>query len=388
MRSVGRCPEFPDMQDSWDSKKGKTRAMNLWQDRVNKFSLELKKEGLDAAVLLNAANIRYFTDLRMNPAAESIAVITSAGEIIYFVAPLDFKRAKLNCWIPEIIPFPESVSNHLLPLTDFFKKRAIKRLGFESDSISHKYYCFLRDDLSAELVSCSEGLVVLRSIKTPEEIDSIRKAAAIVDTAMQECMMMLSEGITESKLTGYARYVFEREGAEGAAFDPFVASGENSWLPQRFPSNKRIMPGEMILFDMGAVYNGYCSDLTRTMAIGGLNPEQMDIFEVAYAAQQKAIRAVKPGVSVGYIDEVARDHIAQAGYGDCFPHITGHGVGLSIHEYPIVSGGNDHILCENMVITVEPGIYLENVGAARVEDMVLVTNDSCEVLTKTKRELV
>ena len=208
------------------------------------------------------------------------------------------------------------------------------------------------------------------------------------DKAMQESLKSLREGIKEVEISAYAKYIMEKEGAEGTSFQPFVMSGENAWLPQRFSSEKKIKKGELVIFDIGAIYRGYCSDLTRTFSLGNLSEEQKEIFNVAYLAQREAIKAVKPGIKASDIDKIARDIITERGYGKYFPHITGHGLGISVHEKPIIDVKVNTKLEPNMVITIEPGIYLEGVGAARVEDMVLVTKEGHEILTKTKRKLI
>jgi len=172
------------------------------------------------------------------------------------------------------------------------------------------------------------------------------------------------------------------------SFEPFLVSGENGWLPQRISSRKPLQAGELALLDMGAVYDGYCSDLTRTFAVGEVDAEKRRIFRIAYTAQQAAIAAIKPGMRACDVDAVAREIIAAEGLGEYFPHLTGHGVGLSTHEPPILDRDVEMVLEPGMVVTVEPGIYLPGVGAARVEDMVLVTPTGHEVLTTTPRELV
>ena len=364
---------------------GKAISVVELKNRVLLLRDKLKQKDLDAVVLFDAANIRYFTDFRMNSACESIVVIQRDGSITYLVAPLDYKRAQQDCWVENLVVFPEDDPNYLYPLKELFPVKNLRKLGIEADDMSYKKMHFLNEISSPEFIPFDDELIGMRAIKTAEEIQLIRKAAAIVDKAMQECLKKAEEGVTEAELTGFARYVFEREGGEGASFDPFLMSGRNSWLPQRFSTEKKIVAGELAVFDMGAVYCGYCSDMTRTFCLGNPSTEQRRIFDVAFGAQQSAIAAIKPGVEAGAIDAVARNYINDAGFGKYFPHITGHGLGISVHEQPILNTNNSMILQKNMVVTVEPGIYLEGVGAARVEDMVLVTEDGCEVLTKTER---
>jgi len=361
--------------------------MNL-ENRVKKISKKLQEQNIDVVVLFNSSNIRYFTDLRMNDAAESIVVITNESEISYIVPILDYNRAIKTCWIEKIVPFPEDNPNYLMPLRQIFKNKKITKIGIEQDVITYYKLNFLKEIFDVEIIPVDDLLIDLRAVKTDEEIKLIRKAANIVDKAMQESLKSLREGIKEVEISAYAKYIMEKEGAEGPSFQPFVMSGENAWLPQRFSSDKKLKRGELVLFDVGAIYKGYCSDLTRTFSLGNLNDKQKEIFDVAYLAQREAIKAVKPGMKASDIDKIARDIIAEKGYGKYFPHITGHGLGISIHEKPIIDIKVNDKLEPNMVITIEPGIYLEGVGAARVEDMVLVTKEGHEVLTNTERELI
>lgn len=358
------------------------------KERVIIAAEAIGQQNIDAMILFHYSNIRYFTDLRMNDAVESILIITNDGEIIYLVPLLDYNRAIKTCWIENIVSFPEDNPNYLSPLKDILKDKKINRIGIERDVLTYHKMNFLKDLFNGEIIPVDNILVDLRAVKTEEEINYIKKSAEILDKTMQESLKLLREGIRESEISAYAKYIMEKEGAEGQSFQPFVMSGENSWLPQRFSSDKKIIKGELVLFDVGAIFKGYCSDMTRTFSLGGLNEKQKDIFNVAYYAQQEAVKAIRPGIRACDIDKIARDIISDNGYGKYFPHLTGHGIGISIHEKPILDVGVETILKPNMVVTVEPGIYLKDVGAARVEDMVLVTQSGNEVLTKTKRDLI
>lgn len=356
--------------------------------RVQDIANLLQSNAIDAVILFDATNIRYFTELRMTEGVQSILVITADAEIAYIVPVLDYKRAILNCWINNIVTFPEDNPNYLMPLTQILQEKIIQKVGIEEDVLTYYKINFLKEVFHGELIPVDNILTDLRAVKTEEEIPIIRKAAEIADQAMVESLKIVQEGVREADVSALARYIMEKNGAERSSFPPFLMSGQNAWLPQRFSSDKEICKGELILFDMGAVYKGYCSDLTRTFSLGSLSDHQREIFNLAYYAQQEAIKALKPGKQAWEVDKVARDIISAAGYGSNFPHLTGHGLGMSIHEKPIIDVGSKTILMPNMVVTIEPGIYVEGVGAARVEDMVLITETGCEVLTKTDRNLI
>lgn len=349
----------------------------------------MERAGLDLALLFDRANVRYFTGFRLNRVMSSILAVPRDRDPVYLVAQLDLERAKRDCWIERIVPFPEDTPNYLFALAPLLKG-AVRRVGVERDVLTLAQADCIRELAGdgCEMIDIRPLTARLRAVKSPEEIDLIRHAAVIADRAMEEVIDNLRPGISEAELSALAECRMLREGAEGVSFEPFLMSGENGWLPQRISSRKPLRTGELALLDMGAVYEGYCSDLTRTFAVGEVDAEERRIFRIAYEAQQAAIAAIRPGVRACDVDAVARERIAAKGLGKYFPHLTGHGVGLSTHESPILDQNVEMVLEPGMVVTVEPGIYLPGVGAARVEDMVLVTPTGHEVLTAAPRELV
>ena len=357
--------------------------------RIAALQEGMERAGIDLVLLFDRANVRYFTGFRLNRVINSILAVPRDREPVYVVAQLDLERAKRDCWIERIVPFPEDTPNYLSALAPLLTGH-VRKLGTERDVITLAQADYIRElaGSGCELVDIRPLTTRLRAVKSPEEIELIRRAAEIADRAMEEVIDNLRPGVSEAELSALAECRMLREGAEGVSFEPFLMSGENGWLPQRISSRKPLRTGELALLDMGAVYDGYCSDLTRTFAVGKVDAEKRRIFRVAYAAQQAAIAAIRPGIRACDVDAVARKMIAAEGLGEYFPHLTGHGVGLSTHEPPILDRNVEMVLEPGMVVTVEPGIYLPGVGAARVEDMVLVTPTGHELLTATSRELV
>ncbi len=357
-------------------------------DRLVRFTTLLEQQDCDAAVVTGRGNVRFFSDFRLNRVASALLVVSRLGETIFFVAGLDWQRAKLECPLANVQAYPEDTPNPLEALRTVLHAPSIRRLGIES-SLPYGHWQFIRNLLpAADFILLDQQLLRLRAVKDPVEIGRLRQAARIADLAMQKVLAAAVPGKTELELVGLSRMTLAEEGAEDESFESFMMSGERSWLPGRVATSKKIEQQELIVFDMGAVVGGYCSDITRTFALGGLRAEQRHIFQIAYDAQQKALEAVKPGVEAQAVHTAARKIIVDAGYGDFFPHLTGHGLGLEIHELPILDRQMTILLESNMVLTIEPGIYLPGVGAARVEDMVLVTPGGCELLTHTPRELV
>lgn len=360
-----------------------------YRNRLNALAKQMAEHDLDLALLFDRDNVRYFTGFRLNRVVSSILAVSPGGVPAYIVAQLDLERAKRDCWIEQVMPFLEDTSNYLMALAPFFKN-SIRRIGVETDALTVREAEHLRELAGSglEFVDVRSITTKLRLIKSEEEIACIRHAARIADRVMEQILREVKPGVTEAELVGKVEYLIRLESAEGASFEPFVMSGENAWLPQRVASDKPLKEGELVLLDMGAVYEGYSSDLTRTFSVGRVSDEQQRLFHVAWKAQQAAVAAVRPGVPASEVDAAARGIIEAEGLGDFFPHLTGHGVGVSTHEPPILDRDVDMLLQPGMVTTIEPGIYLPGVGAARVEDMVLVTESGCEVLTCAPRDLV
>lgn len=359
------------------------------RERIAEVSDWINQQNVDLVLFFDRDNIRYFTGFRLNRAANSILAVKRDGHLTYVVAQLDLERAKRNCWVEDIVPFPEDTPNYLSALRPLFGNK-VRRVAVELDVLTVEQARQLQKlALHAfEFVDIRPLTTQLRLIKTVEELDCLRQAAVIADRVMQKLLPELRVGVTETEIVGLAEYYLRAEGAEGAAFEPFIMSGENAWLPQRVCSRKALRPGELAILDLGAQYEGYCSDLTRTVAVGELSADQRRLFRIVRLAQQAALEAIRPGVAALEVDRAAREPIEAEGLGNYFPHLTGHGVGVSIHEAPILDRGVDTVLQPRMVMTVEPGLYVPGVGGARVEDMVVVTPSGYEVLTNAPRELV
>lgn len=360
--------------------------------RVGRLQELMDRLDLDACLLFGRSTVRYFTGVRTNTATFSILFLHRSGHLAYVVPVLDYQVVKRECWLAEegaILPFPEDTPNYLEVLRQFLgdADRAT-RIGLDRQATTVAQLDMLKGLCPRlEVVGLDAQLLRLRAVKSPAEVGLIRQAAWLADMAMQEAWELVRPGITEGEIVRRALSVMLAQGAEGPSFEPFAMSGPNSWLPRRYATSRAIGPGELIIFDLGVRFQGYCADLTRTFWAGSLPGPARELFELAEAAQKAALEAVKPGVVAGQVDEAARRLIREAGYGEFFPHLTGHGVGLDIHEEPIVDRGAEGPLEPGMVLTVEPGVYVPGVGGARIEDMVLVTETGWELLTHTPRVL-
>ena len=265
----------------------------------------------------------------------------------------------------------------------------LRRLGFEAQGISVALFEQLQEQLQeTELVPIKDELERLRGLKTDEEITLIKKAVQVAEEAWKKVLGVVNSGTKEDELALELEYCMKKKGAEGTTFDIIVAAGPRAALPHAQPTKRSIEEGDFVLFDFGARYRGYCSDESCTVVAGRVTEEQKRIYTIVKDAHDRAIEQVKPGVRLAEIDAAARNHIDQAGHGEHFGHGTGHGVGLAVHEWPAVGKNSRDVAEAGMVFTIEPGIYIPGWGGVRIEDMVLVTPDGCEVLTTIPKELM
>jgi len=258
----------------------------------------------------------------------------------------------------------------------------ISRLKFEADSVYYGAYEEIRDTLKGiELTPAKEVVEGLRRVKDDDELAAMRRAVEVAARAWEETTAAPMAGVREMDISVDLEFRLKRAGSEKAPFDFIVASGPRGALPHGVASERRVQTGEFVTFDFGACAHGYFSDLTRTVAVGPVSEELRRMYDLVLEANRAGIAAVRPGARAGEVDAAARGVIERAGYGERFGHGTGHGLGLEIHENLRIARGQDRELVRDMVFTVEPGIYVPEVGGVRIEDMVRVTEDGAEVLT-------
>ncbi|MCU1450925.1 MAG: Xaa-Pro aminopeptidase [Acidimicrobiales bacterium] len=269
--------------------------------------------------------------------------------------------------------------------------RTVGRLGLEADSVTWAQQRRFEADWfpSAELVATEGAVEDLRRVKDDGEVARMAEAARIADDALAAVLPLLAGGITEREVALALDYEMRRLGADGSSFETIVASGPNGAKPHARPTDRAVQPGELVVIDFGAVVEGYCSDMTRTVCVGEPQGDvERRMVDVVAASQQAGVDAVTAGARGRDVDEVCRAVIAEAGWADSFIHGTGHGVGLEIHEAPRVASTSVDVLAAGHVVTVEPGVYLADHGGVRIEDTVVVTDDGCRVLTNAPKELI
>jgi Xaa-Pro aminopeptidase len=264
----------------------------------------------------------------------------------------------------------------------------VERIGFEAAGVTYKLFEQLSATDGVELKPIGEEVERLRWVKDRDEIRLIEEAQAVTDEAFGRILPKLSEGVTEKEVAIELEWAMRQSGGDGLAFDSIVAFGENAAEPHHHPTDRPLGHGDVVKMDFGALRAGYHSDMTRTVAFGGAPRELTDVYEIVRRAQQAGIDAVRAGIEGREADRASREIVEQAGYGDRFDHSLGHGVGLEIHEGPTLRKTSEDVLPEGAVVTVEPGIYLPDLGGVRIEDMVEVTADGCRVITESPKDFV
>lgn len=277
-------------------------------------------------------------------------------------------------------------SNAFDCLDGLIKAQKIIKIGFEAEYITYSQLEFWKKVLPT-VIFVPIYVSTMRMIKDKIEISRIKKACAIGDLAFNEVLKFIKPGVSEKDIEAVILRAFAKNGAIKASFDTIVASGVRGAMPHGKASNKIIANNELVTCDFGCVYEQYCSDMTRTFIIGQVDSKLTEIHEIVKSAQMAGIKAIKPGIAIGVIDKICRDYIKNKGYEKYFTHGTGHGLGIEIHEAPWVIKNETTILEPGMVITVEPGIYIPNLGGVRIEDDILVTANGYEILTKSSRTI-
>jgi Xaa-Pro aminopeptidase len=267
--------------------------------------------------------------------------------------------------------------------------RGWKSAGIEGEHCSVAQWNEFRKHFPRVSFTETTGIIEdLAAVKEEAEIECIRKAAAITDTVFAKILGLIRPGVAECEVAAEISYLHRMYGAEGDAFDTIVASGIRGALPHGRASAKKIAAGEFVTIDFGCLFNGYCSDLTRTIAVGKVTREMRKVYAAVLDAQRRAIEAARSGMKARALDRVSRLYLRQQGYGEFFGHGLGHGIGLEIHAFPKVSAISTHTLREGNVITIEPGVYLPGKFGVRIEDDVVIRRHACEIITSSPKELL
>lgn len=337
---------------------------------------KLFEDKIDAYVLLSEENRFYFTRF----SSSFGCVVLTPNEKFFFT---DFRyedaaRHALNDFTVNVVNYGELYSSVVAVL----KKSGAKNVGYEENYITVGEFKKIKAAFEGfNLKPVSETFDLMRAVKTDREIELISNSAVVTQRALAKVLPLIKVGVSEAELSAEIMFEMIKNGADGLAFDNIVAFGENSAEPHHKPGQKKLEKNDLVLIDIGAKAGGYCADMTRTYCLGEPVQQLMSVYSAVLAAQNYALKNIRAGMTGHEADSLAREYLKSHGYTKEFGHSLGHGVGINVHEFPRVSRGSDTVLEENMVISVEPGVYIDGLGGVRIEDLVVVKKDGVVNLT-------
>ncbi|GGE10193.1 peptidase M24 [Marinithermofilum abyssi] len=350
--------------------------------RLEKLRKRMEEEGVKAFLVSHPINRRYISGF--TGSAGWVVVTADAQAVV-----TDFRYVEQVKEQSPNFRLVEHKGNPLATVVEECRRLGVQTLAFEENHLTYAQAAKLKEAAGEIALEPTNGLVEqIRQIKDEEELRILRRAVQIADDAFAAVLKELQPGKKETEIALRLEILMREMGATSSSFDIIVASGPRSAMPHGVASDRVMQRGDLVTLDFGALYQGYCSDITRTVMLGQPNEKQREIYEIVLDAQKRAVAAIRPGITGKEEDAVARDLIREQGYGDAFGHSTGHGLGMEVHEAPGLSSKSDTVLEPGMVVTVEPGIYLPDVGGVRIEDDVLVTPKGHEVLTQSPKDMI
>lgn len=350
----------------------------ITNNRINNLLKKLSKLDLEAFLITKGENIRYLSGFT----GGSDAKLLVSSEHNYIITDSRYtEQVRLESPDWQLI---EQKPGQSIEWADLLNK--YEKTGFES-TISYKDYLTLQKVAGASLESTENVIEDLRMFKDATELEKLRQSARISDEVYKEIGALIKPGISEKNIANQISFLLKEKGCAKEAFDIIAVAGENAALPHGQPTNRLLQKGDMLTMDYGGFFAGYAGDMTRTVAIDHATDKFKDFYHKVLEAQKLGVSMVKAGVAAKDIDNAVRNKLKEFGLAEYFGHGTGHGLGLEIHELPSISSKSDIILQENMVITIEPGIYIRGWGGIRIEDTVIVKMDGCEVITNSNKDL-
>lgn len=351
--------------------------------RIEKIQALLEREGLDAILLRDPYNRRYATGF-----ASSDGLVAVARQEAFFVTDSRYIEAARE----RVKGMTVGQSSPSMRERDWLERIVsdccISTLGFEEESLTWAQYEKLEDETIAQLVPAQGLMKELRASKDPDELRAMKAAQAIAERALDTVLGIIKPGMTEREVAAEITYHLLKYGGEGNSFDLIVVTGKKSSMPHGVPGDTVIQAGDFLTMDFGCIKDGYCSDMTRTVAIGSASDEMRKIYDIVLAAQLAGIAAARPGATGKEIDAAGRGIIAEAGYGAYFGHSFGHSLGLEVHEGPNASPSDNRRMPRGAVISAEPGIYLPGKFGVRIEDVLYLDGDGCEDITNAPKNLI
>ena len=352
------------------------------QNRIDRIMGELEAMGVSQMLIVDPMSIYYLTGVYNDPFERFYGLLLKKdGNHIYFLNNLFTISQEVGAkkvWYSDTDPVMDIVTayiDHDAPL------------GVDKDLKARFLLPLMEKKAASGFVNTSLAIDIVRGIKDEEEQEKMRAASHINDLAMAELKKLVHPGVTEREIAGQLLEIYQKLGADGFSFEPLIAFGPNAADPHHGPDDTVLKEGDVVLFDVGCIKDGYCADMTRSFYFGSVSDAHREIHEIVRAANEAAIAKVKPGVPLKELDRAARDLITERGYGPQFNHRLGHFIGLTVHDFGDVSSANETKAVPGMIFSIEPGIYLTGDTGVRIEDLVLVTEDGCEVLNKAPKEM-
>ncbi|WP_409301616.1 M24 family metallopeptidase [Peribacillus sp. SCS-155] len=350
-------------------------------EKLEKLRSLMEKVNLDGLLVTSSFNRRYISNF--TGSAGIVLVSRNAAKFI-----TDFRYVEQAAKQAPDFEIIKHVGSIVEEAAQQAKEMGITKLGFEQDHLTYAAFKSYQEAFEGELVPVSGLLEKLRLLKAPSEIKILKEAAKIADAAFAHIVEFIHPGLTELEVSNELEFFMRKQGAASSSFDTIVASGVRGALPHGVASEKVIEKGDLITLDYGAYYQGYVSDITRTVSVGQPSTEMKNIYDIVLEAQLRGMAGIKPGMTGKEADALTRNFINEKGYGEYFGHSTGHGIGLEVHEGPALSFKSDTVLEPGMVVTVEPGIYVPGLGGVRIEDDTIITVSGNESLTHSTKELL
>ncbi|EMI09832.1 M24 family metallopeptidase [Anoxybacillus gonensis] len=350
-------------------------------DKVQKLRAQFAEHGIDGLLITNEYNRRYMTNFT---GTAGVALISETDAV--FITDFRYvEQATRQIEGYEIVQHTQTLIEEVAKQVE---RLGIQKLGFEQDDLSYATFSSYEKALKTTLIPVSGAVEKLRLIKSEAEIKILKEAAEIADAAFRHILDFIRPGVREIDVANELEFFMRKQGATSSSFDIIVASGVRSALPHGVATEKVIEKGEFVTLDFGAYYKGYCSDITRTVAVGEVSDELKRIYDVVLQAQLRGVEHIRAGMTGREADALTRDYISACGFGEYFGHSTGHGLGMEVHEMPALSMRSDTVLQPGMVVTVEPGIYIAGLGGVRIEDDIVITENGNERLTLSPKDLI
>lgn len=350
----------------------------------------MRERNIEAIILSPSMNMLYLTGFNTSPGERLlISIMDKEGRVTFIVPKLYEQEVREKAAFDNLMAWDDSQSPEEL-LREIYKAEDYRNytVAIEDTMWFAIFERIFNTYRGANFVKASNLVGELRKHKAEAEMEKMRKASELAEKALENVIPLIRAGIGENELRDKLEAELKSQGLTGPSFDTIIGSGPNSALPHYGAGNRKIQDGDSIVIDFGGIYAGYCSDMTRSIFVGKASEEYKTVYNIVKEAQERAVKAVKPGIRASEIDAAARSYIEEMGYGEYFIHRTGHGIGMEVHEEPYITDSSETILEPGMVFSIEPGVYLPGKFGVRIEDLVLVTESGVENLNKFKKELI